>query len=303
MPHQAFPELKTIVVATDLSRTSSAALQYARLLASAYGAHVVLAHVIDPVSYANLSDVPQQVLEEMTDIAREEMDRLAEEFLSAGIPSNSEVRQGVVTQLLLQVIEKYKADLVILGTRGAKGVGPVAVGTVAEQLVRLAPCPVMAVAADVISPSQEALAGGEILVPIESDAAAEKAISAALSLASHFRGGVILLHAQTPAESLAKTDPDVASTINLTRGGQGDPSVLVRCLFRDGAPSDVIAAVAAEYGVSMIVLAVNRESRSKTAHGTAYEVITRARTPVLFIPPAAVVEPEQIPRERAVAPC
>ncbi len=303
MPYQASAELKTIVVATDLSRTSSAALQCARLLASAYGARVVLAHVIDPVSYANLSDVPQQVLEEMTEVAREEMDRLAEEFLSAGIPSNSEVRQGVVTHLLLQVIEQYKADLVVLGTRGAKGVGPVAVGTVAEQLVRLAPCPVMAVAADAVSASAEALAGGEILVPIEVGAASGKAIAAAQSLASHLRRGILLLHARTPAEILADTDPCAATTANLNSGIQAYASVPVRCLVKDGSPSDVIAAVAAESRVSMIVLAVNRESRSKTAHGTAYEVITRARTPVLFIPPSAMVEPESIPTERAVAPC
>lgn len=302
MPYQASAELKTIVVATDLSRTSSAALQCARLLASAYGARVVLAHVIDPVSYANLSDVPQQVLEEMTEVAREEMDRLAEEFLSAGIPSNSEVRQGVVTHLLLQVIEQYKADLVVLGTRGAKGVGPVAVGTVAEQLVRLAPCPVMAVAADAVSASAEALAGGEILVPIEVGAASGKAIAAAQSLASHLRRGILLLHARTPAEILADTDPCAATTANLN-SGKTYASVPVRCLVKDGSPSDVIAAVAAESRVSMIVLAVNRESRSKTAHGTAYEVITRARTPVLFIPPSAMVEPESIPTERAVAPC
>src|SRR3954451_23112977 len=160
-------ELKTIVVATDLSHTSSAALQYARLLASAYGARVVLAHVIDPVSYANFLDIPSHLLQEMTDSARKEMKRLGDQFLAAGIPSHSEVRQGVVTNLLLQVIEQHKADLVVLGTRGAKGLGPMVVGTVAEQLVRLAPCPVMAVAADVVSTNREALVSGAILVPLE----------------------------------------------------------------------------------------------------------------------------------------
>ncbi|HVJ09100.1 MAG TPA: universal stress protein [Acidisarcina sp.] len=302
MPYTASPEIKTIVVATDLSQTSAAALHYARLLASVYGARVILAHVIDPVSYANLSDVPRQVLEEMTDAAREEMDRLADEFLSAGIPSNSEVRQGVVTHLLLQVIEQYKADLVILGTRGAKGIGPVVVGTVAEQLVRLAPCPVMAVAADVVSTSEAELTGGEILVPIESDAAAGKAISVAQSLAKHIHGGIILVHARTQAEALAKTDP-CAATAASVNAAQGTAGVPVRCLVKDGTPADVIASVAAEYRVSMIVVPVKRESRSKSAHGTAYEVITRARTPVFFIPPAVAVAADPAPPEGMVVRC
>jgi nucleotide-binding universal stress UspA family protein len=307
MPYKASGELKTIVVATDLSQTSSAALHYARLLATAYGARVVLAHVVDPVSYANLSDVPQQVLDEMTDTAREEMDRLAEEFLSAGIPSNSEVRQGVVTQLLLQVIDQYKADMVVLGTRGARGVGPVVVGTVAEQLVRLSPCPVMAVAADVVKTGQDALTGGEILVPVDRNAAAQKAFAAALSLASRLHGGVLLLHARTAEEASAHIDPcaETASLFPQPSPYQGAPEskVHVRCLVKDGDPADVIAAVATEYAVAMIVVGVNRESRSKTAHGTAYDVIVRARTPVLFIPPQPIAMPEVLLRRGAAATC
>ncbi len=302
MSYTACEDLKTIVVATDLSQTSSAALHYARLLATAYGARVVLAHVVDPVSYANLSDVPQQVLEEMTVAARGEMERLAAEFLSAGIPSNSEVRQGVVTQLLLQVIDQYKADLVVLGTRGAKGVGPVVVGTVAEQLVRLAPCPVMAVASDVVRTGADALAGGEILVPVERNAASYKAIAAAKLLASRLGGGVLLLHARTADEALAHIDPCAEAAELFPEEAEGS-KVHTRCLVKDGDAADVIAAVAAEYSVPLIVVGVNRESRSKTAHGTAYEVVARARTPVLFIPPQPEIEAKEIPGQGAVVAC
>jgi nucleotide-binding universal stress UspA family protein len=298
MSHIASAELKTIVVATDLSHTSSAALQYARLLASAYGARVVLAHVIDPVSYANFTDIPSHLIEEMTGTARGEMSRLADQFLAAGIPSHSEVRQGVVTNLLLQVIEQHKADLVVLGTRGAKGLGPMAVGTVAEQLVRRAPCPVMAVAADVVTTNMAGLGGGAILVPLEQGSDAKKALAIAQSLAKHLASSIILLHARTPEEVSAGVDPCAASA--KLAAGMVEENIQIGCIVRDGDPSEVITAVAAENAVTMIVLPVNRESRSKTKHGTAYEVITRARTPVLFVPPAEVGEEDLAPDGSAV---
>jgi nucleotide-binding universal stress UspA family protein len=293
MSYVASAELKTIVVATDLSHTSSAALQYARLLASAYGARVVLAHVIDPVSYANFTDIPSHLIEEMNDSARGEMRRLADQFLAAGIPSHSEIRQGVVTNLLLQVIEQHKADLVVLGTRGAKGLGPMVVGTVAEQLVRLAPCPVMAVAADVVSTSREALAGGAILVPREQNSDGQRALAVAQSLARHLSSSIILLHARTPEEVAAGANP--CATSAKLAAGVADMNVKIRCIVRDGDPAEVITTVAEENAITMIVLPVNRESRSKTTHGTAYEVITRARTPVLFVPPAEVGGEEHAP--------
>ena len=301
MSYVASAELKTIVVATDLSHTSSAALQYARLLASAYGARVVLAHVIDPVSYANFQDIPTHLLEEMNQTAKGEMRRLADQFLAAGIPSHSEVRQGVVTNLLLQVIAQHKADLVVLGTRGAKGLGPMAVGTVAEQLVRLAPCPVMAVAADVVSTDREALASGSILVPLEQDSDTKRTLALAQSLAKHLSSSIIVLHARTPEEVAAGADPCAASA--KLAAGISDNDIQIGCIVRDGDPADVITAVAAENAVAMIVLPVNKESRSKTTHGTAYEVISRAKTPVLFVPPAEAAEKPTPAGSTVVAVC
>ena len=53
-----------------------------------------------------------------------------------------------MAQMLVDVADKYEAGLIVIGTEGKQGAGPVVVGAIAEQLVRLAPCPVLAVAAD-----------------------------------------------------------------------------------------------------------------------------------------------------------
>jgi len=129
--------MKTIVVATDLTGQSEAALEYARKLAGGYGARIVLAHGTDPVDYAAVDSVPGRVLRGMTEEARTALEKLSGELLREGIPSHSEIRQGVVAEMLVAVAKQYEAGLIVIGTRGMQGAGGVIVGAIAEQLVRL----------------------------------------------------------------------------------------------------------------------------------------------------------------------
>jgi len=93
--------LKTIVVATDLDGRSEAALEYARKLAAAYGARIVLAHGLDPMDYAAVEAVPGRVLKSLPEQARAVLDRMAGDLLQEGIHSHSEIRQGAVAQMLV----------------------------------------------------------------------------------------------------------------------------------------------------------------------------------------------------------
>src|SRR5580658_1301011 len=126
--------IKTIVVATDLHGQSEAALEYARKLAAGYGARIVLAHGLDPVDYASVDAVPSRVMKGLNQQARAALDQLAGDLLREGIPSHSEIRQGAVAQMLVDVARQYEAGLIVIGTKGAGGAGPVVVGAVAEQL-------------------------------------------------------------------------------------------------------------------------------------------------------------------------
>ena len=110
--------LKTIIVATDLAGRSEAALEYARKLATAYGARIVLAHGIDPMEYAEVDKVPGQVLTGLTEEARTVLDKLSGDLLREGIHSHSEIRQGAVAQMLLDVARQYEAGLIVIGTKG-----------------------------------------------------------------------------------------------------------------------------------------------------------------------------------------
>ncbi|MGB9407819.1 MAG: universal stress protein [Terracidiphilus sp.] len=189
--------LKTIVVATDLSSRSEAALEYARKLATAYGARIVLAHGIDPLEYAEVDKVPGQVLTGLTEEARAALDKLSGDLLQEGIHSHSEIRQGAVAQMLLDVARQYEAGLIVIGTKGMEGAGPVIVGAIAEQLVRLAPCPVLAVAADWNAGAFRPTPGGPVLLAMERNEAAAAAAATACSLAQIFQRPLLVLHART----------------------------------------------------------------------------------------------------------
>ena len=79
--------LKTIVVATELNGRSEAALEYARKLAGAYGARIVLAYGADPVEYAAVDEIPGQLLKNLPDEARTVLDSLSADLLREGIRS------------------------------------------------------------------------------------------------------------------------------------------------------------------------------------------------------------------------
>ena len=98
--------LKNIVVATDLDGRADAALEYARKIAGAYHARIVLAHGLDPVDYASVLRVPGKVLSSMTEEARAALDAMSADLLREGIHSHSEIRQGEMAELLVDIAQQ-----------------------------------------------------------------------------------------------------------------------------------------------------------------------------------------------------
>ena len=275
--------MKTIVVATDLDGQSEAALEYARKLAGAYGARIVLAHGIDPVNYAALDEIPGPVLQGMSEAARKALDALAGDLLREGIHSHSEVRQGAVAQMLLDVARQYEAGLSVIGTKGIDGAGPVIVGAIAEQLARLAPCPVLAVAADWNAGAYRPTPGGPVLLAMERNEATAAAVAIAQSLAETFQRTLLVLHARPPAAAVAFLNPCATTLDEL--GVKATGRFPVRYLVKDGSPADAIAEAVSHHHPCILVAGVKRSSNTPGAHGTAFALLARSRVPVLCVPP------------------
>lgn len=284
--------LKTIVVATDLKGQAEAALEYARKLAGAYGARIVLAHGLDPMEYAAVGAVPGSVRSRMTEEARQVLDRMAGELIREGLFSRSELREGAVAEMLVDVARQYEAGLIVIGTKGKDGAGPVVVGAIAERLVRLAPCPVLAVAADWNAGPCRPAPGGPVLWTIERDEAAAEAAATAASLAEIFHRPLLALHVRTEAEKAAGVNPCTVMEDQGIRFGAG---IEARCLFKDGDPAVAVAEAIDENRPCILVSGVKRTSGTPGPHGTAFALLSASRVPVLCVPPPALcpsVEPE-----------
>jgi nucleotide-binding universal stress UspA family protein len=278
--------MKTIVVATDLHGQSEAALEYARKLAGGYGARIVLAHGLDPVDYASVDTVPGRVRKGMTEQARAALDQLAGDLLREGIHSHSEIRQGVVAEMLVDIARQYEAGLIVIGTKGMSGAGAVIVGAIAEQLVRLSPCPVMAVAADWNAGEFRPTPGGPVLLAMERNEATTAAVATAYSLAETFHRTLLVLHARGPAEASAFLNPGATTLeeFGITPSGRFP----VRFMVKDGNPADAIVAAIAQYHPSLLVAGVKRASGTPGAHGTAFALLARSRVPVVCVPPESM---------------
>src|ERR1039458_6985710 len=282
--HMSFAaKMKTIVVATDLHGQSEAALGYARTLAGGDGARIVLAHGLDPMDYVDVDAVPGRVRKGLSEQARAALDELAGGLLREGIPSHSEIRQGAVAQMLVDVARQYEAGLIVIGTKGMSGAGPVIVGAIAEQLVRLSPCPVLAVAADWNVGEFRPTPGGPVLLAMERNEAAPAAVNTAYSLAETFHRPLILLHARGPAEATAFLNP--AATKLEDFGIKPSGRFPVRFTVKDGNPADVMEEAVSQYHPSILVAGVKRASHTPGPHGTAFALLARSRVPVLCVPP------------------
>lgn len=274
--------LSTIVVATDLEGRSDAALEYARKLATGYGARIILAHGTDPLDYAVVDGLPGRVLQKLSEQARTVLDELSADLLREGIHSHSEIRQGAVVEMLIEVAKQYQAGLIVIGTRGRQGAGPIAVGSITEELVRKSGCPVLAVAADWNAGEFRPIPGGPVLLAVERNNAAKAAAETARSLAQVFKRTLLVVHARGSAEVSAILNP---GSSRLEEFGLNPGAELpMRMIVKDGTPVDAVIQAIEQYQPSILVAGVKRKSDSPGPHGTVFALLAASHVPVLCVP-------------------
>ena len=137
---------RTIVVATDFGDASNLALEYARVLAARFDAEVRLLHVVEtPRPMGTEIYVPALTI--TTEQAITDAQRLMSEALATftGAPVVGQVLVGYPAQKIVEYASDHDVDLVVMGTHGRGGLTHLLMGSVAERVVRTAPCPVFTV--------------------------------------------------------------------------------------------------------------------------------------------------------------
>ena len=133
-------QAKKILFPTDFSMSSDAALKYATTLAKDMGAKLSIVHVEEPPAaygggemYYGLPDPDIAALKKMLEAVRPTDPSVAfEHRLATGLPARE----------IVELAKEKDVDLIVMGTHGRTGLGRMLMGSVAEAVVRHAPCPV-----------------------------------------------------------------------------------------------------------------------------------------------------------------
>ncbi len=145
------PTFRRILVPVDGSSTSNKALATALEMARAADGCVHLVHVVDELAYLTGFEASSQILTLVREGGEHVLADAAAIARSTGVPADTALvdepgqRRGAAVPAAAAA---WKADLVVLGTHGRRGIGRALLGSGAEQIIRLAPAPVLVIRAD-----------------------------------------------------------------------------------------------------------------------------------------------------------
>ncbi|MBI3330322.1 MAG: universal stress protein [Nitrospinae bacterium] len=144
-------EIRHILTPTDFSEFSRQAIDYAFGLAQTFGAKLSLLYVIEMPAYPVEGYVPPSsgtaLLEDLERESRLELARMLPEADTTNVEVARHVVVGTPYRKIVETAKAEKADLIVMATHGRTGLSHLVMGSVAERVVRTAPCPVLTVRA------------------------------------------------------------------------------------------------------------------------------------------------------------
>jgi universal stress protein A len=133
--------MKRILVPVDFSECSKKAVTYAAAFAKQFDAELILLHVVQPYPIVpEMATVDVDMVQEGR--KQREVLRLT---IGDALPVSTAMRSGPAAAEIVRAARELGSDLIVLSTQGHTGITRVILGSTAEQVVRLAPCPVLVV--------------------------------------------------------------------------------------------------------------------------------------------------------------
>ena len=296
MPAVAVPvriKLKNILFATDFSPSAHSALSYAVHLARRYDAAVYSVNVLPHMPFV---EDPRPALEQIRSSVEQRMADWAGSEMFRGVRHKELIEEGEVPDVLARVVQKRGIDLIVIGTGGRKGLGKLLLGSVAEEVFRNAPCPVLTVGPHVTRPEIESNLR-HIVFATDFGPESVHGLPYAISLAEENQARLTLLHvASDPGWPLPEPAPGTMPVLDREQVAASTENKLHALIpeanqlwhapeyeVQFGPPAETIVSVAKT--ADMIVLGVKRPT-VLTKHlgaGVAYKVACDAPCPVLSV--------------------
>lgn len=297
-------KIRRILYPTDFSETAEQALQHALFLAEQFEAelhmlHAVVLHENDPSDVERKFPEPPDILSHLFEIADSEMARLLEKTSAKTFTlREAKVRGFAAGEVTLEYAAKHDIDLIVMGTHGRRGPARVFLGSVAQEIVRHAECPVLTLRRREEPREIEAIKN--ILVPIDFSEHSANAVAYAKQLAGLYGAELQLLHAieepvypyfYTPAggysvpKQLEELRIKADEALDKVLAEAAGPPVEVEKFVVTGRPSTEIARFASENDSDMIVIATHGLSGLERLllGSTSEQVVRLADCPVFTV--------------------
>ena len=295
--------VNNLLFATDFSPVSDAASLYAAAIARHFGATVHAAHVISEtallttgagVDYYSMGTL----YEDAHDQAKEKLSQACVSLV--GIPHQCYVGFGQVWRNLAAISVRKQIDLIIVGTHGRTGLGKLLLGSVAEDILRHAPCPVLTIGPEVMRRDEalcESVHSNHELVSFDPkrilyatnfgyDSAR---MAVALSLADEFQAKLTLMHAIENHTERSRQSEVISEGMRRLRELIPADAAL-KCqpetMIQFGRVAERILRVASERAADLIVLGTRTSLEPGETHlpwSTAHHVLAHAPCPVLTV--------------------
>ena len=287
---------KNILFATDFSEVSQHALMHALAMAKRYDAKLTVIHVAPPETQVPIPMEPVPLEPDwQIQRARECMQHLQDFEPLRMFPHDTVLKQGSPWPEMADVIEDRDIDLIVLGTHGRGVVGTLLLGSVAEQVLRHASCPVLTVGPDALRTLFDHQRLSHVLFATDFSESSQHALSYALALAEENNAELTLLHTleqlqpmpmQYARELLADYRKRLWNMLPDEAGLWCKPQVTVAV----GAPADEIVRLAHDRQVDLIVMGAHTAGAAANhlPWTVVHSVVRHARCPVLTVRSAKI---------------
>jgi nucleotide-binding universal stress UspA family protein len=282
--------IDNVLIATDFSETANRAFSYGAAIATRYNSRLVVAHVINLEAFDLLeSESGRSAAKQAREEAYRKINQLMATVQVRQKSPEIVVAEGAVADGLLDIIQRNSIDLVVLGTHGRRAFKKLLLGSITEELFRLAPCPVLTVGPKTL-PYSEGRHIRHVLYPVEFVPDTSKAAGYAISLADQYGANLTVMNVREDMATSTGTEwfkPEFENWIQQHLTDDSDLRNRIRFHIGSGAAADSILEFAGKADVDLIIMAVRHLDPVMAAHlpgsDTAYELVSRANSPVLTI--------------------
>jgi nucleotide-binding universal stress UspA family protein len=281
---------RKILFATDFSACSETALLYGVGMSRRYEATL---YTVTVVSAELTFDAQPPDPFYLRHSAEKKMAKIVNSGIFQDIKHFEMVKEGFqpVSQILLELMDSFQIDLIVLGMRGRNGLKKLMLGSVAEEIVNCAPCPVLTVGPHVPPKSSSKLKLGTILCATDLQPGSERVLTYALSLADE-DAHLTLLHVlktstNSPSEQIKAQSEIAMNQLLQLNAPKGSPLLEMQSVVEIGAPDERIPKVAEDLHADLIVIGPHHTIHPRiAAHlpwAMLHRVLSHAQCPVLRV--------------------